>query len=88
MKWRRIRRQSRRRVPAPGAADFVTDTAENLPEIESPCIGVCSLTEDDVCIGCYRTVTEVIGWLNYTPEQRREIIESLPERGQRYFDGG
>jgi len=65
----------------------LTEPASNLPEIESPCIGLCSLNEDDVCIGCYRTATEIAGWISYTPDRRKSIIEMLPERGQRYFDG-
>jgi hypothetical protein len=31
---------------------------DNIREKESPCIGVCTL-EDDVCIGCNRTMDEI-----------------------------
>ena len=26
---------------------------------DTPCIGVCTLNEDDVCIGCNRTIEEI-----------------------------
>ena len=29
--------------------------------VKSPCIEVCSLNNEDVCIGCYRTANEIIG---------------------------
>jgi predicted Fe-S protein YdhL (DUF1289 family) len=27
---------------------------------ESPCVGVCTVSEDGVCIGCKRTIEEII----------------------------
>jgi predicted Fe-S protein YdhL (DUF1289 family) len=26
---------------------------------DSPCVGVCTLNEDNVCIGCNRTIEEI-----------------------------
>ena len=28
-------------------------------KIDDPCIGICTLNEDDICIGCGRTVQEI-----------------------------
>ena len=28
-------------------------------KIDAPCIGICTLNEDDICIGCGRTVQEI-----------------------------
>jgi len=28
-------------------------------KIDSPCIGICTFNENDVCIGCGRTVKEI-----------------------------
>ncbi len=29
-------------------------------EEDSPCIGTCTLNEDNVCIGCWRHISEII----------------------------
>lgn len=50
-------------------------------EVESPCIKICVLhPEARICIGCYRTGDEIAGWGRRTPEERREIMDQLPER--------
>lgn len=48
--------------------------------IESPCIAVCALDEDDVCIGCYRTGDEITDWFMADDAERREIIKRCEQR--------
>ncbi len=48
--------------------------------IESPCIGVCTLTADDVCQGCLRTVDEILNWVDYSHGQRLAVMTGLPAR--------
>ncbi|AKS42372.1 DUF1289 domain-containing protein [Wenzhouxiangella marina] len=57
-----------------------------IPEIESPCIGTCTLGPDALCIGCFRSADEIAAWLSLSAAQRRAIMRRLPERGQRLFD--
>ncbi len=57
-----------------------------IPEIESPCIGTCTLGPDDLCIGCFRSGAEIGNWLNYSAERRRAIMLELPQRAQQLFD--
>ena len=43
---------------------------------ESPCIFVCTLVDngqEDMCIGCGRTDTEIEDWLTYTNEEKKVI---------------
>lgn len=61
----------------------MSDPAAELPEIESPCIGVCTLDSDGVCAGCYRTREEIAGWLGYSPRRRQEIMATLADRAAR-----
>jgi predicted Fe-S protein YdhL (DUF1289 family) len=42
----------------------------------SPCIHVCKLN-NDVCVGCYRTLEEIANWTNYSEEQRLTIIDRI-----------
>ena len=48
--------------------------------VKSPCIEVCSLNNEDVCIGCYRTANEIIEWFSAPDERKREILVSVSER--------
>jgi uncharacterized protein len=64
----------------------MTDPAGMIPEVESPCIGTCTLGPGELCVGCFRSGTEIAAWLSYTPAQRRSIIEQLPARAQQLFD--
>ena len=64
----------------------MSNPAGLLPEIESPCIGTCTLGPDDLCVGCFRSSEEITAWMSYTPERRRLIIEQLPRRAQQLFD--
>ncbi len=64
----------------------MNDSAGTLPEIESPCIGTCTLGPGDLCVGCFRSSEEITSWLSYTPERRRAIMHALPERARQLFD--
>lgn len=50
-------------------------------EIESPCIAVCLVHPvAGICTGCGRTVEEITRWSSMTPQERRAIMDALPER--------
>jgi len=48
--------------------------------IKSPCIQVCTLDDEKVCLGCYRQVEEVRNWFMYTDEQKSEVLEKAHAR--------
>ena len=43
----------------------------------TPCIHVCKLDENQVCIGCGRTMTEISQWFKMTEEEREKVFERL-----------
>jgi uncharacterized protein len=48
---------------------------------DSPCNGVCQLDIADVlCIGCLRTVDEIMRWPNASPPQKAAILAALGQR--------
>ena len=52
-----------------------------MAAIESPCILVCSMDmKTGYCFGCGRTRDEIAGWLDMTPQTRREVMDLLPAR--------
>ncbi len=62
------------------------EATEPIPEIESPCIGTCTIGPEGLCIGCFRSADEVGAWLSYSPEQRKEIMQALPARAGLLFE--
>ncbi len=58
--------------------------SSSLPPVLSPCIGVCELGANGLCMGCHRTTTEIAGWLSFSPAQRQYLMDiALPERAER-----
>lgn len=51
-------------------------------QVASPCIGRCALDEDEVCVGCFRHVTEIAGWGLSDAEARRTILARCAQRRQ------
>ncbi|BFM48869.1 DUF1289 domain-containing protein [Marinomonas sp. THO17] len=50
---------------------------ERLP---SPCVNVCYLDDNDVCVGCYRTGYEISQWGSLAIEGQRAIMQKVRER--------
>jgi predicted Fe-S protein YdhL (DUF1289 family) len=63
----------------------VAEAASQLQQIESPCIGTCTLGPDGLCIGCFRSGNEIAGWLGFTAIERKAIMKELPQRAQDLF---
>jgi uncharacterized protein len=52
------------------------------PRVESPCINVCTLNAQRVCIGCGRTIDEIASWSRLSDEERRTVCEQAAQRKQ------
>ena len=48
---------------------------ERSPPIVSPCQKVCKI-EDNICIGCHRTLEQISNWSKMTDEERKKIMQS------------
>ena len=49
--------------------------------IESPCINICTLdAQAGLCLGCGRTIAEIAGWRDMSPDERRRVMDELPAR--------
>ena len=49
-------------------------------EIESPCTGICKLDERQLCIGCLRSIDEIITWPSADREARERILRAVAGR--------
>lgn len=48
--------------------------------VKSPCINVCKLNENQICVGCYRSLDEIDEWSNLNDKEKIKIIEKTKER--------
>lgn len=39
---------------------------------DSPCVRNCCL-DDDLCLGCFRSIDEIIAWRNYSNEEKQQV---------------
>lgn len=49
-------------------------------EPRSPCVSICALDVDDICIGCYRSADEVTDWFLADKQEKEAILERARER--------
>lgn len=58
-----------------------SDQKQSKPDVVlSPCISVCALDEDDVCIGCFRSAKEIGEWGRVDNNGKREILKNVARR--------
>jgi len=54
----------------------------------SPCVRNCCLDKQDVCIGCGRTLAEIIRWSDVDDEKKKNILiiskKRKKERASKY----
>ena len=56
-------------------------------EIQSPCIGVCSMDDSTgLCQGCYRTMDEIQQWWDLDNTQKQAVIDLASQREAAVFD--
>lgn len=48
--------------------------------VRSPCVAVCALDENDVCIGCHRTGDEILRWTSMTNDEKRQVLKHVALR--------
>jgi len=48
--------------------------------VPSPCVDICRLDAQGLCIGCRRTIDEIAEWSRASEARRREILRQLKDR--------
>lgn len=46
----------------------------------TPCVAICALDADDICVGCYRSGDEINAWGKANGTERRQILANVKER--------
>lgn len=49
--------------------------------IKTPCVQVCAVDDESgLCLGCFRSLAEIAGWVRLTDAQRDAVLQQLPAR--------
>ena len=64
---------------------FVSDEEikSNTQTIPSPCVRNCCLNKEDICVGCFRHIDEIIGWQERTLTEKQLIQKNCQQRRQK-----
>ena len=54
--------------------------------VPSPCIRVCTLDDTDTCVGCYRSMDEILAWGGASDEERKAILINCSKRALEYAE--
>ena len=50
--------------------------------VASPSVNICALDDDDICVGCQRTVEEITRWSRMDSAERRVVLGVCHERAK------
>lgn len=53
-----------------------------MKKIESPCEDSCKYDENNICIGCYRSKSEIVSWWKLTNEEKIKVLKKVEIRKQ------
>jgi hypothetical protein len=68
---------------SPNSADASSkpaDAAMKPAAVASPCVDICRLDAQRLCIGCRRTLGEIAEWSQASDTRRLEILSALKMR--------
>jgi len=47
---------------------------------ESPCNNICTLDDEKICLGCFRSLDEIIHWAKMDETIRRDVLRKAEKR--------
>jgi uncharacterized protein len=65
------------------AALNIADPSAKSAAVASPCVNICRLDAQGLCIGCGRTLGEIAEWSQASDARRLEILGALKTRAPR-----
>ena len=54
-----------------------------MQDTVSPCTHNCCLNDQDICLGCYRSLREILFWQSASAEEKQMILRNCAERKQK-----
>lgn len=60
---------------------------KKISSVDDPCVRQCTLDSQDVCLGCARTLFDILHWHQYDVQKKQHLYEQhqqlLSERAQK-----
>ena len=50
-----------------------------------PCVRNCCLNEEDICLGCFRSLSEILSWHDLSEEEKITALAVCKERQAAYY---
>jgi uncharacterized protein len=60
----------------------VAEPNEPVRGVASPCVRNCCIDGNDICLGCYRSLPEILRWSEATEVDRNEILAKCRLRAE------
>lgn len=57
---------------------------ETAAIVQSPCVRNCCLNDDDICLGCFRSLNEITAWGECDNQKRMMILQNAQRRHEEY----
>ena len=51
-----------------------------IPTVSSPCVSICVLDDNDICVGCFRSGDEITDWGMLDDQGKLEVLEKCSQR--------
>ena len=51
-----------------------------MEEVVSPCVRNCCLNDEEVCLGCYRHIDEIVSWRALSIEEQKQVLDNCAIR--------
>lgn len=64
-------------MDVPVCIDANDDTNQG---VASPCVLSCQLNGENMCIGCFRMITEIVGWGQFSEEAKESVLHACCAR--------
>ena len=55
-----------------------------MSTVYSPCIRNCCLSQEDICLGCFRSLDEILCWGSATDQKKQQILAVIKKRKLAY----
>ena len=56
----------------------------NEDQLSSPCVRQCCLNNDDICLGCFRSLEEIRNWTEVDEQTRQRFLTNAKCREKDY----
>lgn len=58
----------------------MTIDKNKVADVASPCMRNCCLNNDDICLGCFRHIDEILAWKSYVNKEKQSVISTCQQR--------